>query len=87
MVRIKQINTLDPLYQEERTLRNIVLLRPIGVPDHAWEMNDTSSWHFVAIENNELYHFWFKLTLKILNRILQNQGKKRRNSLSYCEYF
>jgi len=27
------------------------------------------------------------MTLKILNRILQNQGKKRRNSLSYCEYF
>jgi len=27
------------------------------------------------------------MTLKILNRILQNQVKKRRNSLSYCEYF
>ena len=25
-------------------------MRPIGMPDHAWEMNDEKSWHFVAVE-------------------------------------
>ncbi len=54
MIEIKRITTLDPLYQQERILRNIVLLRPIGLPDHAWEMHDNESWHFVAMENNEL---------------------------------
>ncbi len=45
---------LDPLYQEERALRNVVLLRPIGLPDHAWEMNDSNSWHFIALDGNKL---------------------------------
>lgn len=40
----------DPLYQKERELRNKILLRPIGVPDYGWEMNDMNSWHFVAVE-------------------------------------
>ena len=53
-VKIKRITTLDPLYQSERNLRNEVLLRPIGLPDHAWEMNDYKSWHFVAVENGKL---------------------------------
>jgi predicted GNAT family N-acyltransferase len=38
----------DPRYQEERDLRNRVLLRPIGIPDFGWEKNDSNSWHFVA---------------------------------------
>jgi len=54
MIQIKRITTLDPLYELERKLRNVVLLRPIGLPDHAWEMNDDKSWHFVAIENGQL---------------------------------
>lgn len=54
MIEIKRITTLDPLYELERELRNVVLLRPIGLPDHAWEMNDQKSSHFVAIENNRL---------------------------------
>lgn len=54
MIVTKQITTLDPLYEQERKLRNMILLRPIGLPDHAWEMHDATSWHFVAIENEEL---------------------------------
>lgn len=40
-----------PLYQQERELRNKILLRPIGVPDFGWEMNDSRSWHFVAVDD------------------------------------
>jgi len=54
MIEIKRITTLDPFYEQERHLRNIVLLRPIGIPDNAWEMNDSDSWHFVAIKNKEV---------------------------------
>jgi predicted GNAT family N-acyltransferase len=54
MLEIKQITILDPLYQLERELRNKILLRPIGLPDNAWEMNDDKAWHFVATENENL---------------------------------
>ncbi|WP_268846993.1 GNAT family N-acetyltransferase [Flavobacterium aestivum] len=54
MLEIKQITILDSLYQLERELRNKVLLRPIGLPDNAWEMNDDKAWHFVATESNNL---------------------------------
>ena len=54
MLEIKQITILDPLYQLERELRNKILLRPIGLPDNAWEMKDDKAWHFVATENNNL---------------------------------
>lgn len=54
MISIQEINTSDALYQSERELRNKVLLRPIGVPDHAWEMNDERSWHFVALEDGNV---------------------------------
>jgi predicted GNAT family N-acyltransferase len=52
MITVQLISTSDNLYQQERQLRNRVLLRPIGMPDHAWEMNDEKSWHFVAVQNN-----------------------------------
>jgi len=54
MISVQQINTNDPLYELERQLRNRILLRAIGLPDHAWEMHDEKSWHFVAIENDEV---------------------------------
>jgi len=54
MLEIKQITILDPLYQLERELRNKILLRPIGLPDNDWEMNDDKAWHFVATENENL---------------------------------
>lgn len=54
MTRIQLIDTKDPLYQAERTLRNCVLLRPIGLPDHAWEMNDERAWHFVATDSGKV---------------------------------
>ncbi len=54
MITIQQINMQDALYQEERELRNKVLLRPIGLPDHAWEMKDAKAWHFVALQNNKV---------------------------------
>ncbi len=52
MIKIQRITQQDPLYQQERELRNVVLLRPIGLPDNGWEMNDHKAWHFVAVENN-----------------------------------
>jgi hypothetical protein len=45
MMTIQQIETDNPLYQLETDLRNRILLRPIGVPDHAWEMHDHKAWH------------------------------------------
>lgn len=54
MIEIKRISTEDHFYEAERNLRNVILLRPIGLPDHAWEMHDKDSWHFVAIEKDKL---------------------------------
>ena len=44
----------DPLYQQERDLRNRILLRPIGIPDFGWEKNDARSWHFVAVKEKQV---------------------------------
>lgn len=54
-MEIKRISTEHPLYKQEQNLRNEVLLRPIGVPDHAWEMYDKASYHFLAVDNNEVW--------------------------------
>ena len=54
MPDIRRIDMENPLYQKERELRNKVLLRPIGIPDFGWEMNDSVSWHFVAMDKSEL---------------------------------
>ncbi len=54
MPRVIQINMENPLYQKERELRNKVLLSPIGIPDFGWEMNDSKSWHFVALDKNKV---------------------------------
>jgi predicted GNAT family N-acyltransferase len=52
MISIQLIDTKNALYQLERELRNKILLRPIGIPDHAWEMHDEKSWHFVVVKND-----------------------------------
>jgi predicted GNAT family N-acyltransferase len=52
MISVQLIHTTNPYYQLERQLRNQILLRPIGIADHAWEMHDEKAWHFVAIEND-----------------------------------
>ena len=54
MPDIRRIDMENPLYQKERELRNKVLLRPIGIPDFGWEMNDQASWHFVAMDKSVL---------------------------------
>ena len=54
MITIQLIDIKHPFYSFEQELRNSVLLRPIGIPDHAWEMHDEKSWHFVAVENNHV---------------------------------
>lgn len=66
---VLRISTKDPLYQEERQLRNRVLLRPIGMPDHAWEMHDERAWHFVAVEEGRV------IGCVVLNP-LDKEGKK-----------
>lgn len=48
MIEYLRIEPNGPLYQAERELRNIILLRPIGIPDFGWEMRDQDSLHFVA---------------------------------------
>ncbi|QKX04194.1 MarR family transcriptional regulator [Aquimarina sp. TRL1] len=48
------IDIHHPLYESERNLRNKVLLRPIGLPDHAWEKKDAISWHFVAVKADKV---------------------------------
>ena len=54
MPELIRIDMDNPLYQKERELRNKVLLRPIGIPDFGWEMNDPMSWHFVAMDKSVL---------------------------------
>jgi predicted GNAT family N-acyltransferase len=54
MISIRLIDTKNALYQMERELRNKILLRPIGILDHAWEMHDEKAWHFVAVEGNDV---------------------------------
>lgn len=54
MPEIIRIDMENSLYQKERELRNNVLLRPIGIPDFGWEMNDPISWHFVAMDKSAL---------------------------------
>jgi len=54
MHKIIRIDIEHPLYQDERELRNRVLLRPIGIPDFGWEMHDSESWHFVAVFESKI---------------------------------
>lgn len=54
MIEVKNIATTDPFYEQERELRNKVLLRPLGLPDSSWEMYDEKAWHFVAVENKKV---------------------------------
>jgi predicted GNAT family N-acyltransferase len=53
-IDIQQIDMNHILYQQERELRNSVLLRPIGIPDFGWEHNDSHSRHIVALAQGEL---------------------------------
>ena len=53
-IDIQQIDMNHALYQQERELRNSVLLRPIGIPDYGWEHNDSHCRHFVALAQGEL---------------------------------
>jgi hypothetical protein len=75
MMTIQQIETDNPLYQLETDLRNRILLRPIGVPDHAWEMHDHKAWHFVAIEENTV------IGCVVLNPL--NPEKRKRSSCKW----
>ena len=54
MIVCKRIETGSIYYQAERELRNTVLLRPIGIPDYGWEMNDDNSFHFVALNGKDV---------------------------------
>ena len=54
MIELKNIITTDPLYEQERELRNEILLRPLGIPDSTWEMYDDKAWHFVVVENKKV---------------------------------
>lgn len=54
MIHVKNINIHTPHYREMRELRNQVLLRPLGIPDHSWEMHDERSWHFVALQDDQV---------------------------------
>lgn len=53
-IEISRITLEDPLYEQERDLRNRVLLRPIGIPDFGWEHNDANSWHFIATKGGKV---------------------------------
>jgi predicted GNAT family N-acyltransferase len=52
MITIQRIETSNPLYRLETDLRNRILLAPIGLKDHAWEMHDEKAWHFVAVKKD-----------------------------------
>lgn len=69
MVNIKQIQTSSPLYQQERSLRNNELMRPIGLPDFGWEQFDSECFHFVAIDGNTV------IGCVLLRPINKNKGQ------------
>lgn len=50
-MQVRRTTAADPLYDEERELRNAVLLRPIGQPDGAWEARDDRAHHYLAIDD------------------------------------
>ncbi len=50
----KVITVDDPLYEQGRQLRDEVLLRPLGLPDGAWEMHDTASRHIVLLDGKRV---------------------------------
>ncbi|MCP4648138.1 MAG: GNAT family N-acetyltransferase [bacterium] len=52
MIRYRRIEMDSEFYRGERELRNHILLRPIGIPDYGWEMHDSDSYHFVALDGN-----------------------------------
>lgn len=54
IISVLLIHTKDSYYELERQLRNRILLRPIGIADHAWEMHDEKAWHFVAVEDDNV---------------------------------
>lgn len=54
MITYKQIDISSDEYQAERSIRNVFLLRPIGIPDYGWEMHDKESYHFVALDGDEV---------------------------------
>ncbi|MFT7619732.1 MAG: putative GNAT family N-acyltransferase [Planctomycetota bacterium] len=54
MIEYLTIDMASPYYQGERELRNLILLRPIGIPDFGWEMRDKDSFHFVAISGQDV---------------------------------
>jgi hypothetical protein len=45
----------------------------IGIPDHAWEMHDKKSWHFVAVENDVV------IGCVVLVPLLRNQNPINAN--------
>lgn len=53
-IDIRLIQPEGQLYQQERLLRNKVLLRPIGIPDFGWEHLDQQAWHFVALKEGRV---------------------------------
>lgn len=53
-MNIQEITTSSPLYQQERQLRNLVLLRPIGIPDFGWEHFDAEAYHYVVTDENKV---------------------------------
>ena len=69
MISIQMIHLEHPLYPQEQELRNKILLRPIGMPDHAWEMHDAKSWHFVATEDKTV------VGCVVLNPLNENKTK------------
>jgi len=54
MITIKNVPTDTEYYQDMRELRNKVLLRPLGIADHAWEMHDQIAWHFAALDEDKV---------------------------------
>ncbi len=54
MITHKRIEMDTIEYQKARELRNETLLRPIGIPDYGWEMHDSESFHFAAMDGDSV---------------------------------
>lgn len=53
-VQIHVFKKDHPYYEQERDLRNRVLLRPIGIPDYGWEHQDDEAFHILALSNGRV---------------------------------
>jgi hypothetical protein len=77
MISIQLIDTKNAPVPNGRELRNKILLRPIGIPDHAWKCTIRSLgtlWPLKTMSLSAVW-YWFPWILRNQNPINANGGR------------